>query len=73
MATAAAQSWVGTPSVYRAPCYALHAPALPWDFHSDKNHPALDSFLVDQMLFSVSYQLITCNAWQSMKSIDGGL
>lgn len=33
------------------PCYALHARALLWDFHSDNNHPSLDAFLVDQMLF----------------------
>lgn len=55
------------------PCYTLHAPALLWDFHSDNNHPSLDAFLVDQMLFCVSYQLITCNVWQGMKSIDGDI
>lgn len=76
-ATAAARVLLGAGWAYRAfmgPLrYALHARALLQDFHSDNNHPALDAPLVDQMVFCVLYQLITCNIWQSIKSIDGGL
>ena len=54
------------------PRYALHARALLQDFHSD-NHLSLDAPLVDQMVFCVLYQLITCNIWKGIKSIDGGL
>lgn len=51
----------------------LSARVLLQDFHSDNNHPSLDAMLTDHMVVCVLYQLITCNIWQGIKSIDGGL
>lgn len=53
--------------------YALRAHALLQDFHSDNNRAFLDTLLTDQMVLCVLYQLITCNIWQGIKNIDGGL
>lgn len=68
-----AQSTVGIASVYGASVLRSRAHVLLQDFHSDNNHPALDTSLADQMVFCVLYRLITCNISQGIKSIDGGL